>query len=110
MKKALIVIGVIILVSNLPFFKFFLSEDFSYGNKDGSFYYNEESGKGQSYRSCLISYGYFLCQHPEKDQGDNKLYRTFTIKPRRFWEWGEMIFHSDRYTLPYLNKPDQGIH
>jgi hypothetical protein len=48
-----------------------------------------------------MSYGYFLCQHPEKDQGDNRLYRTFTIKPWYFWEWYQMIFHSERFALPY---------
>jgi hypothetical protein len=24
-----------------------------------------------------------------------------TIKPWRFWEWREYIFHSDRFSLPY---------
>jgi hypothetical protein len=108
MKRTIIIITAILLISNLPFFGFLWTEDFTYQNRDGSFVYNEEAGKGQSYRSCLINYGNFLCRHPDKDQGDNTLYRTFTIKPWRFWEWREMIFHSDRFKLPYLDPASSG--
>lgn len=100
-KIVLIVFAVIFFI-NLPFFNFFTEENFTYANRDYSFRYDEESGKGNSFISCLISYGNFLCKHPDKDQGDNRLYRTFTIKPWRFWEWREMIFHSERFALPYL--------
>lgn len=102
-KRIILIISVIIVVSNLPFFSFFLQEDYTYRNADGSFTYSEEGGKGKSYWGCQRTYGYFLCQHPEKDQGNNKLYRTFTIKPWRFWEWYEMVFHHDRFKLPYIN-------
>jgi hypothetical protein len=102
MKKIiLITLAIIIIGSNLPFFSFFLEENYTYSNKDGSFTYSEEGGKGISFRSCMISYGYFLCQHPEKNTGDIRLYRTFTVKPWRFWEWRQMIFHSERFLLPY---------
>ena len=101
-KQIILIISVIIVVINLPFFSFFLQEDYTYCNADGSFTYSEEGGKGKSYWGCQRMYGYFLCQHPEKDQGDNKLYRTFTIKPWRFWEWYEMVFHHDRFKLPYI--------
>ncbi|QEC74680.1 hypothetical protein [Mucilaginibacter ginsenosidivorax] len=100
-RKVLILILSIVIVSNLPFFTFFLQEDFTYSNADGTFTYSEEGGKGKSFEGCQRLYGYFLCQHPLKDQGDNELYRTFTIKPWRFWEWGEMIFHNERFKLPY---------
>ncbi len=101
MKKTFIIIGVIILVSNLPLWDFFLQENYTYSNADGSFTYSEEAGKGFSFTACLMTYGGFLCRHPEKDRGDNNLYRTFTIRPWRFWEWREMIFHSERFRLPY---------
>ncbi|WP_419699068.1 hypothetical protein [Mucilaginibacter sp. NFX135] len=101
MKKIILIITVIIIGSNLPFFSFFLEENYTYSNKDGSFTYSEESGKGKSYWGCQRLYGYFLCQHPEKNTGDIRLYRTFTIKPWRFWEWRQMIFHSERFLLPY---------
>lgn len=102
-KQIIITLVAIIVISNLPFFSFLLQENYTYSNADGSFTYSEEGGKGKTFWGCQRTYGYFLCQHPEKDQGDNRLYRTFTIKPWRFWEWFEMIFHSDRFTLPYIN-------
>jgi hypothetical protein len=101
MKNTIIVLLAIILVANLPLWDFFLQEDYTYSNSDGSFTYNEEAGNGKSYWGCQRLYGYFLCQHPEKDHGDTNLYRTFTIKPWRFWEWREMIFHNERFRLPY---------
>ena len=102
-KRIILIISIIIVVTNLTSFSFFLKEDYTYRNADGSFTYSEEGGKGKSYWGCQRTYGYFLCQHPEKDQGDNKLYRTFTIKPWRFWEGYEMVFHHDRFKLPYIN-------
>ncbi len=90
----------LVSISNLPLFSFFLQEDYTYSNADNTFNYNEEGGKGNSFWGCERSYGYFLCQHPEKDQGDNNLYRTFTIKPWRFWQWYDMLF-TKRYRLPY---------
>ncbi|WP_143020769.1 hypothetical protein [Mucilaginibacter gossypii] len=106
MKKALITIVAAVLISNLPIFNFFLQENYEYQNFDSSFTYSEESGKGNSFKSCLINYGAFLCKHPEKDQGDNRLYRSFTIKPWRFWEWAQMLF-SERYRLPYKEKTNK---
>lgn len=53
MKKQIIIILVaIIIISNLPFFNFFLQENYTYTNKDGSFTYSEEAGKGKSYWGC----------------------------------------------------------
>jgi hypothetical protein len=101
-KKITIALIALVIISNLPVFNFISLENYSYSNGDGSFIYNEEGGKGMAYVSCLISYGYFLCRHPDKERGDNRLYRTFTIKPWRFWEWRELIFHSERFGLPYL--------
>ena len=101
MKKIIIIVICLIAFSNLPIFKFFLLEHFTYANYDNSFQYNEEGGKGRSFSDCLMNYGYFLCKNPEKDLGDKRLYRTFTIKPWRFWQWGEYLFHSERFFLPY---------
>jgi len=101
MKKIVLFILVLVVISNLPFFGFLLKENYSYSNIDSSFVYTEEAGKSESFKSCLIRYGTYLCQHPEKDLGDNRLFRTFTIKPWRFWQWNDYIFHSDRFWLPY---------
>jgi hypothetical protein len=97
----LITLVAIIIFVNLPLWDFFLQENYTYSNRDGSFTYSEESGKGNSFNSCMLVYGHFLCKHPEKNNTDITLYRTFTLKPWRFWEWREMIFHSDRFLLPY---------
>lgn len=103
-RKGLIIIITVIFLSNLPIFDYFTLENFTYRNIDGSFTYSEEANKGgRSYAFCQFKYGHFLCQHPEKDIGDNNLYRTFTIKPWYFWEWHEFIFHSERFRLPYLD-------
>jgi hypothetical protein len=101
MKKYILILVVLVVLSNLPFINFFLIEDFSYSNVDRSFTYNENGTKGLNYISVIKAYTVFLCQNPSKDQGDNRLFRTFTIKPWRFWEWREMILHSDRFSLPY---------
>ncbi|WEA00563.1 hypothetical protein [Mucilaginibacter sp. SJ] len=108
MKKSSIYILLIsiVIITNLPVFNFFTQENYSYANTDGSFVYSEESVKGNSFQSCLINYGHFLCKHPEKDQGDNRLYRSFTIKPWRFREWFQMLFN-ERYRLPYKEKTNK---
>jgi hypothetical protein len=102
MKKALIIILAILVISNLPLFNFFFQENFTYRNYDGSFYYNEKGGKGKSFEGCQRLYGHFLETHP--DIKNKTLYRTFTIKPWRFWEWYQMIFQSKRFGLMYLEE------
>lgn len=77
-------------------------ENYTYSNADRSFTYSEEGGKGFTYESTVRAHAVFLCRNPEKDKGDNRLYRSFTFKPWHFWEWSEMIFHSERFFLPYL--------
>jgi hypothetical protein len=91
----------LIVFVNLPLWDLFIGRDYTYSNIDGSFTYQENTGKGSGYISAERSYTSFLCQHPDKDKGNNNLYRTFTIQPWRFWEWRQMIFHSDRFFLPY---------
>jgi hypothetical protein len=108
LKRILLGCLIIIVLANLPFWDFFLRESFTYSNRDGSFSYMEEGEKAKSFWGCERLYGVFLCQHPDKDLGDNRLYRTFTIKPWRFWEWRQMIFHSDRFQLPYLDTTGKG--
>ena len=101
MKKPLLIFSLLIILSNLPFFSFLLKENYSYSNIDGSFKFVEEAGKGASFKTAILRYGIFLGQHPEKDLGDNRLFRTFTLKPWRFWEWSDWIFRNERFFLPY---------
>jgi hypothetical protein len=104
MKKKIIIWTIcFIIFINLPFWDFFTGEDYSFSNRDGSYTYVEMTGKGGDLKSTLLNYGGYLALHPEKDKDDNNLYRTFTIKPWRIWEWRQMIMHSDRFQLPYLD-------
>ena len=73
MKKILIIIVAIVVISNLPLFNFFFQENYTYSNIDGSFYYNEEGGKGKSFDGCQRKYAYFLETHP--DIKDKTLYK-----------------------------------
>lgn len=104
MKKiAFIIVCALIILTNLPPISWFLTENYAYSNFDGSFRTEESGGKGNSFLTCIRQYNHFLCEHPERETGDNNLYRTFTIKPWFFWEWREYIFHSERFQLPYLD-------
>jgi hypothetical protein len=103
MKKYWIIAFVLIIfISNFSPVNYFLIDDYTYSNIDGSFKFSEEGGKGLNYTNVVRNYAIFLCQHPEKDQGDNRLFRTFTLKPWRFWEWSQWIFRNERFLLPYL--------
>lgn len=99
-KTWLIIITIIIIFTNLPPVNYFLQESYSYQNKDGSFKYIEESGKGLDFEVGLIRFNRF-----KKDNPYNKnrtLYRTFIFKPWRFWEWYQMISNNERYELQFL--------
>ncbi len=99
-KKTKIWIAVIlstVVVANIPPVNYFFQESYTYQNKDGSFSYTEQSGKGLNYEVAKIRFNRFKEQNPDKDQN---LYRTFTLKPWRFWEWWQMIAHSERFKLP----------
>lgn len=100
-KKIIIWASALILFINLPLWDFFLDRWYTYSNADGSFRFEEIPGKGFDATSVFLRYGAFLCQRPEKDRGDNNLYRNFTVQPWRFWEWRQMLMHYDRFSLPY---------
>lgn len=89
----------IIFISNLPPINYFLQENYNYQNKDGSFRYTEEPGKGLSYDVGRIRFERFKRLNPNKDQ---ILYRSFKLKPWRFWEWYKMLANYQRFTLPHL--------
>jgi hypothetical protein len=104
MKKIIYptIISILILANYSPV-NLLLKENYAYTNIDGSFTFSEECGKGFDYESAIRSYAIFLCMHPAKDQGDNRLFRTFRFKPWYFWEWHDMVFDSGRFWLPYLS-------
>jgi hypothetical protein len=88
----------IIVITNLPPVNYFFQQNYSYQNKDGSFTYTEQQGKGLDYEVGKIRFNRFKKQNPDKD---HVLYRSFTIQPWRFWEWWQIIAHFERFTLPY---------
>lgn len=106
MKKIAIVIVVIVLILNLTPISYLLKEDYSYSNADGSYTFNEEGGAGFNFDMAKQRYKWFLQEHPEKLKEDTKLYRTFTIKPWRVWQWWDYAFQHDRFSLPYKD-PDK---
>ncbi|PTR00074.1 hypothetical protein C8P68_102906 [Mucilaginibacter yixingensis] len=101
LKYSIWALLIIYLLTNYTPISYLLKEDYTYSNVDGSYTDSEEGGKGNTYETVIRRYATFLCRHPDKDTGDNHLYRTFTIKPWCIWEWHDMIFHSERFWLPY---------
>ena len=90
-----------VIIANLPFFDFLTQESYSYTNTDGRFYYVETGDGSNDFEACKRRYNHFLSQHPEEVKVKDRLYRSFTIKPWRFWEWRQMIFEHERFSLPY---------
>ncbi|WP_316795088.1 hypothetical protein [Pedobacter agri] len=77
-------------------------ENYHYKNRDGSFEFTEQSGPTQGYDVAIRKFESFKADNP---LNPNKiLYRTFEIKPWRFWEWWQMIGHYERYRLPILKE------
>jgi len=99
-KFILYTILALIIISNLPPITFFFQESYAYQNKDGSFKFEEQSGKSLDFEVCKIRFQRFKIENP--DNPNKTLYRTFAIKPYRFWEWWQMVVNQERFTLPYL--------
>ena len=79
---------------------YFLQEEYHYQNKDGSFEFFEQAGPTQGFDVGLQRFESFKRKN---SQNPNKvLYRTFSLKPWRFWEWWRIIKNPDRYKLSKL--------
>ena len=97
-------VAAIIIISNLPPVSYFLQEEYHYQNKDGSFNFTEISNI-HDFEVCKRQFESYISKNPHNS---NKiLYRKFTLKPWRFWEWWQMIAHFERFNLPYLRQEDQ---
>jgi hypothetical protein len=102
MKKVIVIILVLLVaISNFSPISYLLKENYSYSNIDGSFKFHEEGGAGYNFAMAKKRYEWFLKDNPEKAKRDSTLYRTFTIKPWRFWQWGDYLFQNERFRLPY---------
>lgn len=104
LKYGLWTLLIVFLLFNYTPLNYILKEDYTYSNIDGSYTDSEEGGKGFDYETIVRRYATFMCKHPDKDLGDNRLFRTFTVKPWYIWEWHDMIFHSERFWLPYKSR------
>lgn len=101
-KNKVIAISIItlIIISNTPPFQFFLQENYHYQNKDGSFQFTEQPGPTQGFNVAIERFADFKLKNPDNQY--KILYRTFTFKTWRFWEWYEMVKNSERYKLELL--------
>lgn len=97
-KVTILIIVSVIVVSNLPPITYFLQEEYHYRNKDASFQFYEQGGPTQDFEVAKARFESFKNKHPQNRS--DILYRTFTLKPWRFWEWWQMIAHSERFGLP----------
>ncbi|OJW17977.1 hypothetical protein [Mucilaginibacter sp. 44-25] len=100
MKKVFIAVLVIVVIINITPISVLWIEDYRYSNYNQSFTFREESG-GYNFDMAKRRYQGFLASHPNEKKVDSQLYRNFTLKPWRFWEWREMLLNYDRYELPY---------
>jgi hypothetical protein len=106
-KKIFYTILVFILIINLPplmWLSYFFKENFTYSNYNGDFTCGEWGGKGSSFKGCNRVYDYYIENH--RNIKDKTLYRTFTLKPWRFWEWHELYLTPKRFALPYISKEE----
>ena len=99
-RNYILLVVAIIVFSNILPFRYFFGEEYHYQNADGSFQYTEMPGKGLDYEVGRIRFDRFK----EKNlmNKNTVLYRTFTLKPWRFWEWIDMVKNYKRYQPPKL--------
>jgi hypothetical protein len=96
-KKILLSILAILIISNLPPIQYFIRENYHYSNRDGSFEFTELDGN-RNFDVAKKQFANFKIRNPNNP--NRELFRTFTLKPWRFWEWWQMVRHFERFTLP----------
>ena len=104
LMKILKITGVVIIILfifNYTPISYLLKENYSYTNYDQTFKISEEAGKGFDFDVVKIRYERFLNDNSEQAKHSSQLYRTFTIKPWRIWQWHDYIFQNERFRLPY---------
>jgi hypothetical protein len=106
--KTLIIALIILVIFNYSPISYLLKENYNYTNYDHTFFLGEEGGKGYDFEAIKLRYKRFLEHNPDKAKTNAQLYRTFTIKPWRIWQWSDYIFQHDRFSLPYKH-PDNII-
>lgn len=103
-KVVVSIIAVTIIIANMPPVTYFLQEDYHYQNKDATFEFTETS----NFRDVNVGKKQFESYILKNPNNPNKtLYRTFTLKLWRFWEWWQMLSHYERWLLPFLDTRTQ---
>lgn len=105
MKKIIITSVLIILLINIPPLSWFTKifyEDYTYSSYNGMFFYQEYQMKGSNFNGCKSQFEDYKKNNAHIK--DKQLYRTFTLKPWRFWEWHEWVVHYKRFMLPYISE------
>lgn len=102
-KWLVIVVIAVLLIFNFTPLSYILHENYTYSNGDGSFSDSEEAGGKPAFLTVTYDFRDFLKKHPEQKAKDSTLYRTYTIKPWRFWQWSDYLFCPERFRLPYLD-------
>lgn len=100
-KTILIIILGIIIISNLPPIYYFIGEEYHYQNADGSFSFTERAGTIQNFQMAQLKFKSFVEKNPKSP---HILYRTFSLNPSKFWEWGNAILNFDRFKLKFYTK------
>ncbi|MBT2563401.1 hypothetical protein J7E50_01335 [Pedobacter sp. ISL-68] len=105
MKKTLIICLAILILINVPPISWFckiITEDYTYSSYNGVIQYQENLMKGTNFNTYAESFDERIKSDPNIK--DKQLYRTFTLKPWRFWEWHEWVVHYKRFMLPYISE------
>jgi hypothetical protein len=99
----LLILGFIILISNLPPLRYLLDyiideKHYRYSDYNGEFSIIDRSGSNVD--GLLMSFK----DYSENNNLKNKnLYRLFYKNPLAFWRWYSYFSNDPRYELPYMN-------
>lgn len=106
-KKLLLILGLFLIISNLPPIKplleMFFSYEYIYVSDDLVFIESEIKSKGRNYDEVLRWFDYYK---KECKQPDAIVYRAFRINPLKFWLWWEFLTHP-KFRLPYKKVPQE---
>src|SRR5688500_13574238 len=92
MAKALVVIFIIIIASNI-----FSRPDCRYSNFSGSFTFQEINFNDRNFRMCKDKFEVFKA----KNKVDTVLYRLCAKNYFKFWNYNSYFF-SEKFKLPFL--------
>jgi hypothetical protein len=98
-----LIIGFIVLISNLPPLKYWLNYIIDEKHYRYSSYYGEFTIIDRSIsnvKGVLLSFDEYKKTYQLKNQN---LYRIFYKNPLAFWRWHSYFGNDPRYNLPYMN-------